>query len=279
MVEKHRTACNGGGVALCLKDGIEYTVCHDLIVFKDYMESLFIEINKKTFDTEKDMIIGVIYRIPDTDIKEFNVQLSNILDKMCAQNKLVYLMGDYNKNLLNSSTHRHTGEFVDILYSDEFLPLISRPTRITSNSATLIDNIMINCVDNLNSSINGILVTDISDHFPVFHVNCSVEEINTCSVRRVFSKRNKQAFAEAISETNWCEIYNASDTQESFDLFHSKLIALHNKCFPKQVIKKKYSNRKPWLSDALQDAMRHKNKLYHKYCIRNEVNYKTYRNN
>ena len=57
MVEKHRTARNGGGVALCLKDGIEYTVCHDLIVFNDYMESVFIEINKKTFDTEKDMII------------------------------------------------------------------------------------------------------------------------------------------------------------------------------------------------------------------------------
>ena len=74
-------------------------------------------------------------------------------------------MGDYNINLLNSSTYEHTGEFVDILYSNEFLRLISRPTRITSNSATLIDNMMTNCLDNLSSSINGILVTDISDHF------------------------------------------------------------------------------------------------------------------
>ena len=204
MAEKHRTARNCGGVALCLKDGIEYNVCHDLIVFNEYMEWVNIEINKKIFDTEKDMIIWVIYRIPDTDIKEFNVQLSNILDKMCAQTKLVYLMGDYKINLMNSSTHEHTGEFVDILYSNEFLPLISRPTRITSNSAILIDDIMTNCLDNLNSSINGILVTDISDHFPVFHVNCSltVEEFNTCSVKLVYSERYKQAFAEAISETN-----------------------------------------------------------------------------
>ena len=50
MVEKHRAACNGEGVSPCLKDGIEYTVCPDLI---QYMESVFIEINKKTFDTEK----------------------------------------------------------------------------------------------------------------------------------------------------------------------------------------------------------------------------------
>ena len=91
---------------------------------------------------KKDMIIGVICRIPDTDVKYFNVKLSNILNQIRTQNKMVYLMGDYNINLRNSGTHEHTSEFVDILYSNEFLPLISRPTRITSNSATLIDNIM-----------------------------------------------------------------------------------------------------------------------------------------
>ena len=84
-------------------------------------------------------------------------------------------MGDYNIDLLNSGTHEHISEFVDILYSNEFLPSISRPTRITSTSATLIDNIMTNCLDNFyNSYINGILVTDISDNFPVFHVNRSL---------------------------------------------------------------------------------------------------------
>ena len=54
------------------------------------------------------------------------------------------------------------------------------------------------------------------------------------SVRRVYTERNKQAIAEAISETNWTEIYNAPGTQEmSFDLFYSKLITLHNGCPPK----------------------------------------------
>ena len=46
MVEKHRTARNGEDVALCWKDGIEYTVCHVLIGFNEYMKSVFIEINK-----------------------------------------------------------------------------------------------------------------------------------------------------------------------------------------------------------------------------------------
>ena len=139
------------------------------------MESVLTEIIRKTFGTDKDLIIGVIYRTPDTDVKDFNVKVSNILDQIGTHKKKVYLMGDYNINLLNSGTHEHISEFVDILYSNEFLPLISRPTRITSTSATLIDNIMTNCLDNFyNSYINGILVTDISDNFPVFHVNRSL---------------------------------------------------------------------------------------------------------
>ena len=59
-------------------------------------------------------------------------------------------------------------------------------------------------------------------------------------------------------------------------------ISLHDKCFPKIKIKKKYSNRKPWISDALRNSIRNKNKLYHKYkkipTIRNETSYKLFRN-
>ena len=111
----------------------------------------------------------------------------NVLEQIRQESKIVYLMGDYNINLLNSDTHIPSGEFMDILYSNEFLPLISRPTRISTNSATLIDNIFTNNHDGLNCSINGILVSDISDHFPIFHVNqtFSVDEIESCFVTRI----------------------------------------------------------------------------------------------
>ena len=85
-----------------------------------------------------------------------------------------------------------------------------------------------------------------------------------------------------ISEVDWTEICNIPDTQDSFDLFYSKLISLHEKCFPKIKIRKKYFNRKPWLSDALRSSIRYKNKLYHKYkkipSVKNETVYKSYRN-
>ena len=47
-----------------------------------------------------------------------------------------------------------------------FFPLITRPTRITSNTATLIDNIFTSNLNNF--SVSGLMFCDISDHLPIF---------------------------------------------------------------------------------------------------------------
>ena len=77
-----------------------------------------------------------------------------------------------------------------------FVPLINRPTRVTATSATLIDNIFINNFENLENSFQGVLVTDISDHYPIFYINCDnkVIEIERFVERRIYNKTNKQAF-------------------------------------------------------------------------------------
>ena len=63
----------------------------------------------------------------------------------------------------------------------------------------------------------------------------------------------KESFTQAISEEDWTEIGNIPDA------------SLHEKIFSKMKIRKKYSNRKSWLSDALRISIRYKNKLYRKY--------------
>ena len=74
--------------------------------------------------------------------------------------------GYFNLNLMNHQSHSVTGEFLDALYSNMFFPLITRPTRITSHSATLIDNIFVNQF--FARSRSGLFFTDISDHLPIF---------------------------------------------------------------------------------------------------------------
>ena len=173
--------------------------------------------------------------------------------------------------------------FVDLLSSHSFLPLITRPTGITNCSATLIDNIFTKHVENLEYSTRRLLVTDVSDHYPIFHINSksSITESEIYITKRIFNERNKHAFQMSVNEIDWSEIYEASATNNAFDLLHDKLGELLNKYFPKVRIKRKYNDRKPWISHCLRLSIKTKNKLYYRYkkihSVKNEVNYKTYK--
>ena len=164
-----------------------------------------------------------------------------------------------------------------------FLPLITRPTRVTATSATLIDNIFTNCLENCSHSVQGLMVTDISDHYPIFHVNHQVKAKDTeiYMEKRICSDKNKRNFTQALAGVDFSVIYSVQGTQRSFDLFHGKLLTLLNKYFPKVRIKKKYNNRKPWLSNGLRKSIKHKNKFYYNYrkikSVHNEVLYKSYK--
>ena len=142
----------------------------------------------------KNIVLGVLYRPPNNDITCFNESLNVILDKLKCENKLCFLMGDYNINPLYHDKHGPTS--VELMHSYSFLSLINRPTRITETSATLIDNIFVNCCD-LDRSFQCILVTDISDHLPiVFSDENSVTGCSECYIwRRNMSQRNRQAFS------------------------------------------------------------------------------------
>ena len=77
-------------------------------------------------------------------LKAFNIQLNIILGKLQHENKHVYITGDFNVNVLlhiKSSLDTHT---TSRTYSRQvfFTPLITKPTRVTIYSSTLIDNII-----------------------------------------------------------------------------------------------------------------------------------------
>jgi hypothetical protein len=50
-------------------------------------------------------------------------------------------MGDFNIDLLKSASCVFANKFTEQLFTSSFYPLITKPTRMTSHTATLIDNI------------------------------------------------------------------------------------------------------------------------------------------
>jgi hypothetical protein len=49
-----------------------------------------------------------------------------------------------------------------------FMPYISKPTRITHSSATIIDHIYSN--ENSSHTNSGIIITDVANHFATFYI-------------------------------------------------------------------------------------------------------------
>ena len=94
----------------------------------------------------------------------------------------IYLLGDINIDFLKTDEHSPTSSFVDTLYSYNVFPLITKPTRVTKTSATLIDHILTNNLDSESRHKQGILCTDISDHYAVFHISKNNKNLNDNTV-------------------------------------------------------------------------------------------------
>ena len=186
----YRTMRRGGGVSLYIREHVTYTVRNDLDIFNDIMESKFVEIDKKCIDNDRNVIIGVIYRPPNSDVVQFTSLISGILQNIKTENKKCFLLGDYNINLLNAEKHHPTSDFLENMFSYEYIPLINKPTRVTGQTASLIDNIYCNHVPS-ELTLSGLFYTDVSDHYPIFYIeNKYVNEEKSPRIRkRVFSER------------------------------------------------------------------------------------------
>ena len=280
-IHKFRDNRRGGGVSLFLNEGIPFFVRDDLTVCTDLYECLFVEIDKQYVGTDKNIVAGVIYRIPGTDIKEFNIYFRDTLNVIKRENRIGYLMGDFNINLLNYNNHNPTNDFVDAAYSQSFFPLITRPTRITQFTSTLIDNIFTNDIID-NDFIKGIFINDTSDHLPVFCVRLDkVIKPEEYMFTRCFSTEQHAKFRTILGQTNLDHILTCEDPNTAMNAFQENICFAYNKAFPIMKTKRGYKTKKPWLSKSVKESIKRKNNMYFAllkdYNTLNEITYKRYK--
>ena len=71
--------------------------------------------------------------------------------------------------MLDYELQSHSQHFVDLLFTLSLFPLINRPTRLSNQNVSTIDNIFTNA---MNMNINcGIIMDGISEHFPIFCIS------------------------------------------------------------------------------------------------------------
>ena len=204
----------------------------------------------------------------------------------------MFLLGDFNVNLLNYDEHNQTNEFLDSLASNSFIPLILQPTRITSRSNTLIDNIFSNVIET--DIISGNLTATISDHLPQFAIipntfgNISGNKYSI--YERDWSKFDRENFILDYFSADWEDLLKIDklNADNSNKMYLDAINMLLDTYAPLKRINKyklKFKS-KPWITLGLQKSISVKNKLFVNFINKKDpilkeefhTNYKKYRN-
>ena len=266
-LEKTTTDTFFGGVALYIRKSFNYSVRKELSCSdKNVAESVFIEIERKN---QKNIIVGCMYR-HHSDLQTFNESfLSTILKKLTKhKNKTVFLCGDFNANLLAADEHSATEAFYENLACQSCQPLILQPTRVTSHSATLIDNIF--CNDLTVHTEGGNLTTSISDHFPQFAIidNINKEQKKGIPIiRRSYSNFNADEFENELRQVEWASIFENKTSEESINYLYNKTTALLDEMAPYRPLKRREirTENSPWITRGILKSIKNRDKLHKKY--------------
>ena len=70
---------SGTGATLFLKKGIEYKPRPDLTKCEEYLECLFVEITGNVFNSPSNILVGVVYRPPNSDLNLFSTLMDSVL--------------------------------------------------------------------------------------------------------------------------------------------------------------------------------------------------------
>ena len=208
LLRSDRPNGRGGGVAMYIKKGLSYNLLNGVPLIPE-CETLFIEIINPH---GKNVVIGIVYRPPSSSIDTFITNLDMCIESVCKGGKPLYLMGDFNINLLLAEKELKNNSFLTCLNTHSLFPLIDKPTRITQQSATLIDNIFTNILPAAFHS--GIIYSDVSDHLPIF-VFCKKIKMSFVSNESRYTRQcndsNVKSLIRDLAHENWFLVYKETN--------------------------------------------------------------------
>ena len=240
-----------GGVGIYVNDIHQFKIRSDISTFiEGEYESLFIEIIAKPCNA----IVGKIYRITNTagqlSIKRYEDTITDIINHKSHD---ILIGSDQNFDYIKINEHRNTADLFNMFLSNELIPVITKPTRITHNSATLIDNLYIRLHQTRITS--GIITTKLSDHLPIFAFYGKSPKTKSKPVNinfRNFNESNISLIKHEIEHYDWSAL-KSQDSNIAYDTFLNIINRAIDKVAPMKTINisNKRANREPWITKGI----------------------------
>ena len=266
-----------GGVGLYIENELDYEVREDLRLKVNTCEDLWVEIKPKKSacqpKIENDpLIVGVIYRHPNTPYRPFLSRLCHLTDKLNKEKKRFMIVGDININYLKYNLTRKITEYVNTLKSLGCNFHCNLPTRIFKNSISCIDHVFSNFEQHHVET--SVILSDVSDHFST---------LTRITNARNYSKKEKDIYKRKFKINEKEEINLINDLKIFFNSppvqclqkcpnVMAKIIVQAyqnaiNKYFPLKKVPKRALKfiAKPWFTKGIKISIKNKNKLRAKF--------------
>ena len=203
------------------------------------------------------------------------------------------IMGYINIDL--ASQTNYVSDYNLLLQSNFFFSLITKPTRVTNPSETIIDHVLTNDTDSILTP--GVLTYSISGDYPIF---CTISNptFKTTKKNMTYSFRN---IALVNGDKFRSDLYSvllplydklihsysnitANSLNEHFNQIMNAILSVINLHAPLQnaTRKQKQHFQKPWITKGLITSIKHKQRLYRTHFLKGNSSerqfYKKYAN-
>ena len=241
----------------------------------------------------KTKVICNFYRSPSRDTKKFISLLENILRGLDRHSrKHIMFFGDANIDLIKYESDVSSQQLIETLEKYGLVQTVSKPTRVTDHSHTLIDHVYSNNIDNISST--NVLTIDISDHLATLTIaklNCSSKNQRKSNKIggnkkdaeiRIMNEACHATFKDLIEGETWERVGDVAGASAQYDILSEIYTKHYNTAYPLKNKRVRRANEredpKPWILPWLESACARKNEMFFLKVtvptIENKVKYK-----
>ena len=240
---------HGGGVAIYLKKCIPFFERTDLII--PNLEAIWLEINL----CNKKVILGNFYIHPR--FTQWNIVEVAIEQATQACSNLI-LIGDFNQDMLLERKSHNIRNIMNIFGLNQ---IINSPTRVTPNTSTLIDLILVS--DSLHCTDKGTIPPFCSDHHAVYFKTNFLTTKTYCYSRKVWQYENADfnLYRQKLRDSDW-NIHDKS-IDEQLNCIITNIAQSAEQTIPNKNVKIKPMDL-PWFHNDIRKNIRVRNRLHTK---------------
>lgn len=235
----------GGGVGIFFRDTFQCT----LVSSSEDIEQLWIRLTicKVTF------LVGSVYKPPSILYNVFLDHLENTISTFLCETDRIYCCGDFNINLFSVDSPA-VAYFEKFLESLGAVQLVSKPTRVTMNTSTLLDYIVTTSESTVVNT--DVINCELSDHDFIFFDLLLDRPHRPVEFRtyRAISQIDLIEFQRCLDATPFHLMLSMYDVNLKVDFLNNCLINLFDVHAP--IVTRKFSKpRLPWITSNIKLLM------------------------